>query len=52
MKKLLILMLVLGLTSVAGAALHISVNGNMNPIDSQYTLLPIGYSPLRRPVVV
>jgi hypothetical protein len=42
MKKLLILMLVLGLTSVASAAmtLQISVNGEKNPFDSQYNLNP------------
>ena len=40
MKKLLVLMLVLGMASLANADLQISVNGNKNPADSQYMLLP------------
>jgi hypothetical protein len=43
MKKLFVLMLVLGLASVASASLvglDISVNGNHEPADSMYTLLP------------
>ena len=40
MRKLLILTLVLGLTSVASAALQISVNGDQNPIDSTIYLTP------------
>ena len=43
MKKLLVLMLVLGLASVASAqvvGLAISVNGNHEPADSAYTLVP------------
>jgi len=43
MKKLLILMLVLGLTSLASAAmtLQISVNGEKNPVDSQFVVLDV-----------
>jgi len=40
MRKLLILMSVLGMASVANAALHISVNGDPNPPDSKYVLSP------------
>ena len=40
MKKLLILMLVLGLASAANAALEISVNGDKDPIDSQIEIEP------------
>jgi hypothetical protein len=41
MKKLLIFVLVLGLTSVAnGGLLNISVNGNIDPQDSEYYLTP------------
>jgi len=40
MKKLLILMLVFGITSVASAALQISVNGDKNPVDSQINIKP------------
>ena len=40
MKKMLILMLVFGLASVASATLQISVNGNPEPIDSEIFLLP------------
>ena len=40
MKKLLILLMVFGMTSIAGAALQISVNGNLEPIDSQINLTP------------
>jgi hypothetical protein len=38
MKKLLVLMLVLGMTSMANAVLQISVNGDKNPTDSEYTI--------------
>jgi len=38
MRKLLVLMLVFGLASMANAALRISVNDNKNPTDSDYTL--------------
>jgi hypothetical protein len=38
MKKLLVLMLVLGMASLAPAALQISVNGNPDPIDSEIIL--------------
>lgn len=38
MKKLLILMLVLAMTSMASAVLQISVNGDMDPTDSEYTV--------------
>jgi len=40
MKKLLVLLLVFGMTSAAGATLQISVNGNLEPALSEYTLLP------------
>jgi hypothetical protein len=42
MKKLLVLMLVLGMTSLASAAmtLQISVNGVQNPVDSQININP------------
>ena len=40
MKKLLIFMLVLGMASLANATLQISVNGDMNPVDSEIWLLP------------
>jgi len=40
MKKLLILMLVLGVTSTANAWLQISVGGNPDPVDSQITIQP------------
>ena len=40
MKKLLALVLVLGLASVANAALQISVNGVLNPVDSEIYLTP------------
>ena len=40
MKKSIILMFVLGITVVANAALQISVNGDPDPVDSEYTLLP------------
>jgi hypothetical protein len=40
MKKLLILMLVLGLASVASAGLQISVGGVQEPIDSQINICP------------
>ncbi len=40
MKKLLIFMLVLCMASLANATLQISVNGNMNPTDSDIWLLP------------
>jgi hypothetical protein len=40
MKKLLVLLLVLGMASMASAALQISVNGELEPIDSQIYLEP------------
>ena len=40
MKKLLILMLVLGLASVASATLQISINGVLEPIDSEINICP------------
>ena len=40
MKKLLVLMLVFGIASMATAGLQISVEGNPDPVDSEYTLLP------------
>ena len=40
MKKLLVICLVLGMASVAGATLQISVNGNPEPIDSEITIFP------------
>ena len=41
MKKVLVLVLVLGLASLANAmTLQISVDGNLNPVDSQIVLLP------------
>ena len=40
MKKFLILVLVLGMTSMAGAALQISVNGNPEPVDSEIIIAP------------
>ena len=40
MKKLLVLMLVLGMASLATAGLQISVNGDIDPVDSQITILP------------
>ena len=40
MKKLLVLVLVLGMASMASAALQISVNGNPEPIDSEIILEP------------
>ena len=39
MKKLLVLMLVLGLASVANATLQISINGDKEPIDSEITIM-------------
>jgi len=39
-KKILALMMVFGIASVANAGLQISVNGNQDPIDSEITLLP------------
>ena len=38
MKKLLVLVLVLGMASMASAALQISVNGIQEPVDSEITL--------------
>lgn len=38
MKKLLVLLLVLGMASTASATLQISVNGNQEPVDSEITL--------------
>jgi hypothetical protein len=43
MKKLLILLLVLGLTSVASATFQISVNGEQEPIDSEITICVSDY---------
>ena len=40
MKKLLVLMLVLCLVPMASAVLQISVNGVLNPVDSEITLHP------------
>jgi hypothetical protein len=40
MKKLLVLMLVLGIASLAPAALQISVDGNPDPVDSEIILAP------------
>ena len=40
MKKLLVLMLVLGIASLASAGLQISVGGNPEPLETEYTLLP------------
>ena len=42
MKKFLVLMLVLGMASLAGATLQISVDGVQNPVDSEITLMPSG----------
>ena len=45
MRKLLVLMLVLGVASIANATLQISVDGNPEPIDSEIyiTEVPSGY---------
>jgi hypothetical protein len=40
MKKLLALILVLGIASAASAGLQLSVNGNPDPVDSEIILLP------------
>ena len=40
MKKLLILVMVLGVASMANATLQISVAGDQNPVDSEITVLP------------
>ena len=40
MKKLLVLVLVFGMSSAASAALQISVNGDKNPVDSEIVLYP------------
>jgi hypothetical protein len=40
MKKLIALMLVLGIASYANAALQISVGGNPDPVDSEIILVP------------
>jgi hypothetical protein len=40
MKKLLVLLLVLGMASTASATLQISVNGDPEPIDSEITIEP------------
>jgi hypothetical protein len=40
MKKLVALMLVFGMVSVASAGLQLSVNGNPDPIDTEIELLP------------
>ena len=41
MRKLLILMLVLGMASLANATLQISVNGDLEPIDSEIIIDPV-----------
>lgn len=40
MKKFLVLALVLGIASMAPAALNIVINGDIDPLDSEITLLP------------
>jgi len=40
MKKLLALVLILGMASMASAALQISVGGNQEPVDSEITIAP------------
>lgn len=40
MKKMLVLILVLGIASLASAQLQISVNGDQNPVDSEITIAP------------
>ena len=40
MKKLLVLVLILGIASLAPATLQISVNGNPDPVDSEITMFP------------
>lgn len=40
MKKLLVLMLVLGMASLANATLQISVDGDWEPVDSEIFLMP------------
>jgi len=40
MKKLLVLMMVLGMASMASATLQLSVNGDLDPVDSEYTIAP------------
>jgi hypothetical protein len=40
MKKLLVLALVLGIASLAPAALQLAVGGNVDPVDSEITLAP------------
>jgi len=40
MKKFLVLMMVLGLASIANATLQISVNGVKEPVDSEITIMP------------
>lgn len=42
MKKLVVLMLVLGVASLANATLQISVNGNPEPVDSEIIIAPSG----------
>ena len=46
MKKLLILVMVLGVASMANATLQISVNGDLEPVDSEITVLPSEYATL------
>ena len=40
MKKVLVLMLVFGFAAIATASLQISVGGDLEPLDSEYTILP------------
>lgn len=40
MKKLLVLLILVGLASMASAALQISVNGNQEPMDSEIFIAP------------
>ncbi len=40
MKKFVMLMLVLGMASLATAGLQLSVNGSLDPVDSEITILP------------
>jgi hypothetical protein len=41
MKKLLVLLILVGLTAMASAALQISVNGEKNPLDSEIWVDPV-----------
>lgn len=40
MKKFLVLLMVLGIATTASAALQLSINGDMDPRDSKYTIEP------------